>query len=47
MKQEVLDKSNTSCIGCGVCVTVCPMDVLSFEARLPPKPGAVSETEAA
>ncbi len=33
MKQDVLDNSNSSCIGCGVCVTVCPMDVLSFEAR--------------
>jgi polyferredoxin len=30
MKQEVLDNGNSSCIGCGVCVTVCPMDVLSF-----------------
>ena len=33
MKQDVLDNSNSSCIGCGVCVTVCPMDVLSFEAK--------------
>ena len=33
MKQDVLDNSNSSCIGCGVCVTVCPMDVLSFEAN--------------
>ncbi len=33
MKQEVLDNSNSSCIGCGICVTVCPMDVLSFTPR--------------
>jgi ferredoxin len=31
MKQEVLDNANSSCIGCGICVTVCPMDVLSFQ----------------
>jgi ferredoxin len=30
LKQERLDNSNSSCIGCGICVTVCPMDVLSF-----------------
>ncbi|MDZ7361888.1 MAG: 4Fe-4S binding protein [candidate division KSB1 bacterium] len=30
MKQQVLDNSTSSCIGCGICVTVCPMDVLSF-----------------
>ncbi|MDH5680845.1 MAG: NAD(P)-binding domain-containing protein [Spirochaetota bacterium] len=30
MKQETLDNSNSSCIGCGICVTVCPMDVLDF-----------------
>ncbi len=35
MKQEELNTLNTSCIGCGICVTVCPMDVLSFQA---PKP---------
>jgi len=29
-KQEVLDNATSSCIGCGICVTVCPMDVLSF-----------------
>ena len=33
MKQDILDNSNSSCIGCGICVTVCPMDVLSFEPR--------------
>ena len=25
--------TNSSCIGCGICVTVCPMDVLSFEPK--------------
>lgn len=30
LKQEVLDNETSSCIGCGICVTVCPMDVLSF-----------------
>ena len=30
LKQEVLDNKATSCIGCGICVTACPMDVLSF-----------------
>ena len=32
MKQETLDNTNSSCIGCGICVSVCPMDVLSFSA---------------
>ncbi len=36
LKQEVLDNSNSSCIGCGICVTVCPMDVLSFNPHPPP-----------
>ncbi len=30
LKQEVLDNRTSSCIGCGICVTVCPMDTLSF-----------------
>jgi thioredoxin reductase/polyferredoxin len=30
LKQEVLDNQHSSCIGCGICVTVCPMDTLSF-----------------
>jgi len=30
LKQDVLDNATSSCIGCGICVTVCPMDVLSF-----------------
>jgi NosR/NirI family transcriptional regulator, nitrous oxide reductase regulator len=30
LKQDPITNANSSCIGCGVCVTVCPMDVLSF-----------------
>ena len=30
LKQNVLDNETSSCIGCGICVTVCPMDTLSF-----------------
>jgi thioredoxin reductase/polyferredoxin len=30
LKQEDFGNWNTCCIGCGICVTVCPMDVLSF-----------------
>ncbi len=40
IKQEVLDAETSSCIGCGICVSVCPMDVLSFSAK-PPTPGLV------
>ena len=30
LKQNTLDNTTSSCIGCGICVTVCPMDVLSY-----------------
>jgi thioredoxin reductase/polyferredoxin len=30
LKQEPLNNENSSCIGCGICVSVCPMDTLSF-----------------
>lgn len=30
LKQERLDNETSSCIGCGICVTACPMDTLSF-----------------
>ncbi len=30
LKQEVLDNKTSSCIGCGICVSVCPMDTLGF-----------------
>ena len=29
--QEPFSNENSSCIQCGICVTVCPMDVLSFD----------------
>ena len=39
LKQETLDNATSSCIGCGICVTVCPMDTLSYSTdgnvRLP------------
>jgi polyferredoxin len=30
LKQEPLNNAASSCIGCGICVSVCPMDTLSF-----------------
>ncbi|MGH9630132.1 MAG: NAD(P)-binding domain-containing protein [Bryobacteraceae bacterium] len=30
LKQEEITNLNSSCIGCGICVTVCPMKVLSW-----------------
>ena len=43
LKQEPIDNHQTSCIGCGICVTACPMDVLSFgplvQISLPQKSG--------
>jgi NAD-dependent dihydropyrimidine dehydrogenase PreA subunit len=33
LKQEVLDNATSSCIGCGICVSVCPMDTLSFGGK--------------
>ncbi|MDZ7268210.1 MAG: NAD(P)-binding domain-containing protein [candidate division KSB1 bacterium] len=33
LKQQVLDNATSSCIGCGICVTVCPMDTLSFRGE--------------
>jgi thioredoxin reductase/polyferredoxin len=35
LKQEVLDNKTSSCIGCGICVSVCPMGTLSFGGRKP------------
>jgi thioredoxin reductase/Pyruvate/2-oxoacid:ferredoxin oxidoreductase delta subunit len=29
--QEAFDNRNSSCIQCGICIDVCPMDVLSFD----------------
>ena len=33
LKQETLDNATSSCIGCGICVSVCPMDTLSYSAK--------------
>ena len=33
LKQETLDNANSSCIGCGICVSVCPMDTLSYTSK--------------
>ncbi len=30
MNQQAFDNTNTSCIQCGICITVCPVDVLTF-----------------
>ena len=32
-QQEPLDNRNSSCIQCGICIDVCPVDVLSFDLR--------------
>jgi thioredoxin reductase/polyferredoxin len=37
LKQQPLDNQSSSCIGCGICVSVCPMDVLDFSSK-PPSP---------
>ena len=46
LKQETLDNTTSSCIGCGICVTVCPMDTLSFgsdgDVQLPVVQNAVT-----
>ena len=31
IKGKSFDNANSSCIGCGICITVCPTDVLSFD----------------
>jgi len=46
LKQEEITTLNSSCIGCGICVTVCPMDVLSF-AKPGKKPELVQISKAA
>ncbi len=33
LRQQRIDNTNSSCIGCGICVTVCPMDVLHFGGK--------------
>ncbi len=34
---EAFDNRNSSCIQCGICIDVCPMDVLSFQKGEKPK----------
>jgi len=41
LKQEPITNANSSCIGCGICVTVCPMEVLSFSRVGTPQAGLV------
>ena len=31
--QEPFDNANSACIQCGICIDVCPMDVLSFSTE--------------
>ena len=31
MNEEAFDNRNSSCIQCGICIDVCPMDVLAFD----------------
>jgi len=31
--QQAFDNRNSSCIHCGICIDVCPMDVLSFDSE--------------
>ena len=45
LKQEPITNANSSCIGCGICVTVCPMNVLSFSSA-PGSPMLVQITAA-
>jgi NAD-dependent dihydropyrimidine dehydrogenase PreA subunit len=33
-KQMPITNANSSCIGCGICVSVCPMDVLDFRGTV-------------
>ena len=33
--QQPFDNSNSACIQCGICIDVCPVDVLSFETSAP------------
>ena len=45
LKQESFGNWNSSCIGCGICVTVCPMDTLYF--REPKTADAAATTDTA
>ncbi|MHC5063724.1 MAG: NAD(P)-binding domain-containing protein [Planctomycetota bacterium] len=41
--QTSFDNQNSACIHCGICIDVCPMDVLSFDSS-PRSPGQEKET---
>jgi ferredoxin len=47
LKQQPLDNGTSSCIGCGICVTVCPMDVLSFSEATHPRLVQIAPVKAA
>ena len=40
--QESFDNANSACIQCGICIDVCPMDVLSFDNQKPVSGGSLS-----
>ena len=49
LKQETLDNATSSCIGRGICVSVCPMDTLSFSNtgdQASPAPAATDTSSA-
>ncbi len=37
--QQAFDNRDSSCIHCGICIDVCPMDVLSFDSEKRASPG--------
>jgi len=47
LKQQPLDNGTSSCIGCGICVSVCPMDVLSFGPAAAPQLVQIAGVKAA
>jgi NosR/NirI family nitrous oxide reductase transcriptional regulator len=46
LRQEPITNANSSCIGCGICVTVCPMSVLSFTREEAAQAGLVQISNA-
>ncbi|MBI4816813.1 MAG: NAD(P)-binding domain-containing protein [Deltaproteobacteria bacterium] len=36
-QQQPFDNRSSACIQCGICIDVCPMDVLSFDQRVGPR----------
>ncbi len=38
--QQPFDNTNSACIQCGICIDVCPMDVLSFSTKDQPAPAS-------